>query len=87
MHHAVRHLRSQLDQATARIRTLEAELKHGKSKAAAHTEVNGSEDWASVSIYTLLSNTAPVEEIIVCPNDCLSERKPHTNKVINSDKL
>uniref|UniRef100_A0A667X4E9 Uncharacterized LOC115373698 n=2 Tax=Myripristis murdjan TaxID=586833 RepID=A0A667X4E9_9TELE len=47
VHHAVRHLRSQLDQATARIRSLEAELKHGKSKSAAHTEVNGSEDWAS----------------------------------------
>uniref|UniRef100_UPI003AAD9CAB uncharacterized protein n=1 Tax=Centroberyx gerrardi TaxID=166262 RepID=UPI003AAD9CAB len=46
VHHAVRHLRGQLDQATARIRTLEAELKHGKSKPTANTEVNGSEDWA-----------------------------------------
>ncbi|XP_044064213.1 uncharacterized protein si:ch73-95l15.5 [Siniperca chuatsi] len=43
VHHAVRHLRGQLDQAVSRIRTLEAELKHGKSKP---TEVNGSEDWA-----------------------------------------
>ncbi|KAM3613681.1 uncharacterized protein V6R79_003510 [Siganus canaliculatus] len=42
VHHAVKHLRHQLDQATSRIRTLEAELKHGKSKT---TEVNGSEDW------------------------------------------
>ncbi|XP_023141974.2 uncharacterized protein si:ch73-95l15.5 [Amphiprion ocellaris] len=43
VHHAIRHLRSQLDQAASRIRTLEAELKHGKSKPA---EVNGSENWA-----------------------------------------
>ncbi|KAI3361322.1 hypothetical protein L3Q82_013497 [Scortum barcoo] len=43
IHHAVRHLRGQLDQAASRIRTLEAELKHGRSK---HTEVNGSADWA-----------------------------------------
>ncbi|KAM9353540.1 uncharacterized protein ABDE67_005924 [Symphorus nematophorus] len=43
VHHAVRQLRGQLDQAVSRIRTLEAELKHGKSKP---TEVNGSEDWA-----------------------------------------
>ncbi|XP_008279315.1 golgin IMH1 isoform X2 [Stegastes partitus] len=42
VHHAIRHLRSQLDQATSRVRTLEAELKHGKSRPA---EVNGSEDW------------------------------------------
>lgn len=41
VHHAVRHLRGQLDQAVSRIRTLEAELKHGRSKP---TEVNGSED-------------------------------------------
>uniref|UniRef100_A0A3P8U397 Si:ch73-95l15.5 n=1 Tax=Amphiprion percula TaxID=161767 RepID=A0A3P8U397_AMPPE len=34
VHHAIRHLRSQLDQAASRIRTLEAELKHGKSKPA-----------------------------------------------------
>lgn len=45
--HAVRQLRGQLDQALSRIRTLEAELKHGKSRPA---EVNGSEDWASVSL-------------------------------------
>lgn len=43
VHHAIRHLRSQLDQAASRIRTLEAELKHGKSKPV---EVNGSENWA-----------------------------------------
>ncbi|XP_040901148.1 golgin subfamily A member 5 [Toxotes jaculatrix] len=42
VHHAVRHLRGQLDQAVSRIRTLEAELKHGRSKPA---EVNGL-DWA-----------------------------------------
>nr|XP_046255998.1 uncharacterized protein si:ch73-95l15.5 [Scatophagus argus] len=42
VHHAVRHLRGQLDQAVSRVRTLEAELKHGRSKPA---EVNGSEDW------------------------------------------
>ncbi|KAG7216554.1 hypothetical protein INR49_002041, partial [Caranx melampygus] len=42
LQHAVQHLRGQLDQAASRIRTLEAELKHGKSKP---TEVNGS-DWA-----------------------------------------
>ncbi|XP_060905978.1 uncharacterized protein si:ch73-95l15.5 isoform X1 [Labrus mixtus] len=41
--HAGKHLRGQLDQAVSRIRTLEAELKHGRSKPA---EVNGSEDWA-----------------------------------------
>ncbi|XP_037641080.1 uncharacterized protein si:ch73-95l15.5 [Sebastes umbrosus] len=41
--HAVRHLRGQLDQAVSQIRTLEAELKHGRGKP---TEVNGSEDWA-----------------------------------------
>lgn len=46
VHHAVRHLRGQLDQATARIRTLEAELKRGKSKPTANTDVNGSGDWA-----------------------------------------
>uniref|UniRef100_A0A3Q3IZ49 Short myomegalin-like EB1 binding protein N-terminal domain-containing protein n=1 Tax=Monopterus albus TaxID=43700 RepID=A0A3Q3IZ49_MONAL len=34
VHHAVRHLRGQLDQAVSRIRTLEAELKHGRSKPA-----------------------------------------------------
>ncbi|XP_041798732.1 uncharacterized protein si:ch73-95l15.5 isoform X2 [Chelmon rostratus] len=43
VHHAVRHLRGQLDQAVSRIRTLEAELKHGRSTPP---EVNGSEDWA-----------------------------------------
>ncbi|XP_073341636.1 uncharacterized protein [Pagrus major] len=43
VHHAFRQLRGQLDQAVSRIRTLEAELKCGKSKP---TEVNGSEDWA-----------------------------------------
>uniref|UniRef100_A0A3Q3X1K2 Short myomegalin-like EB1 binding protein N-terminal domain-containing protein n=1 Tax=Mola mola TaxID=94237 RepID=A0A3Q3X1K2_MOLML len=32
LHHAVRHLRGQLDQAVSRIRTLEAELEHGKTK-------------------------------------------------------
>ncbi|KAM7383053.1 hypothetical protein PAMP_002739 [Pampus punctatissimus] len=42
VHHGIRHLQAQLDQAVARIRTLEAELKHGKSKP---TEVNGSEEW------------------------------------------
>ncbi|XP_056142648.1 uncharacterized protein si:ch73-95l15.5 [Lampris incognitus] len=42
MHHAVRQLRGQLDQALARIRTLEAELKG----PADNTEVNGSADWA-----------------------------------------
>ncbi|XP_039974392.1 uncharacterized protein si:ch73-95l15.5 isoform X2 [Xiphias gladius] len=42
VHHAVRHLRGQLDRAVSRIRTLEAELKHGGSKPA---EVDGS-DWA-----------------------------------------
>nr|XP_020500144.1 GRIP1-associated protein 1-like [Labrus bergylta] len=41
--HAGKHLRGQLDQAVSRIRTLEAELKRGRSKPA---EVNGSEDWA-----------------------------------------
>ncbi|CAJ1062834.1 uncharacterized protein si:ch73-95l15.5 [Xyrichtys novacula] len=43
--HAVKHLRGQLDLALSRIKTLEAELKHGKSKPV---EVNGSEDWASL---------------------------------------
>ncbi|XP_029307615.1 uncharacterized protein LOC115021354 [Cottoperca gobio] len=43
VHYAVRHLRGQLDQALSHIRTLEAELKHGRSK---QTESNGSEDWA-----------------------------------------
>lgn len=47
VHHAVRHLRGQLDQAASRIRTLEAELKHGSKKPA---EVNGSGDWAPVSV-------------------------------------
>ncbi|KAM7421401.1 hypothetical protein PAMA_015501 [Pampus argenteus] len=42
VHHGIRHLQGQLDQAVARVRTLEAELKHGKSKP---TEVNGSEEW------------------------------------------
>ncbi|XP_026227471.1 paramyosin [Anabas testudineus] len=41
--HAVKHLRVQLDKALSRIRTLEDELKHGRSKSS---EVNGSEDWA-----------------------------------------
>ncbi|XP_056235677.1 uncharacterized protein si:ch73-95l15.5 isoform X1 [Seriola aureovittata] len=40
--HAVKHLRGQLDQAVSRIRTLEAELKHGRSEP---TEVSRS-DWA-----------------------------------------
>ncbi|XP_041648461.1 uncharacterized protein si:ch73-95l15.5 [Cheilinus undulatus] len=40
--HAVKHLRGQLDQALSRIRTLEAELKHGRSKPV---EANGSEEW------------------------------------------
>ncbi|XP_047455331.1 uncharacterized protein si:ch73-95l15.5 [Mugil cephalus] len=43
VHHAIRHLRGQLDQAASRIRSLEAELNQGRSKP---TEVNGSEDWA-----------------------------------------
>ncbi|KAI4811966.1 hypothetical protein KUCAC02_014824 [Chaenocephalus aceratus] len=43
VHHAAKHLRGQLDQALSHIRTLEAELKHGRSKP---TEVNGAEDWA-----------------------------------------
>ncbi|TMS11033.1 hypothetical protein E3U43_020026 [Larimichthys crocea] len=34
VHNAVRHMRGQLDQAVSRIRTLEAELKHGRSKPA-----------------------------------------------------
>ncbi|KAK2844961.1 hypothetical protein Q5P01_011620 [Channa striata] len=38
VHHAVRNLRGHLDQATSRIRSLEAELKHG-------SEVNGFEAW------------------------------------------
>lgn len=42
--HAVRQLRGQLDQALSRIRTLEAELKHGSKPG----EVNGSHDWASL---------------------------------------
>ncbi|XP_068615553.1 myomegalin [Brachionichthys hirsutus] len=41
---AVKQLRGQLDRAASRIRTLEAELKHGPSKA---TEVGVSEDWAA----------------------------------------
>ncbi|XP_076593633.1 uncharacterized protein LOC143324789 [Chaetodon auriga] len=44
---AVGHLRGQLDQAVSRIRTLEAELKGGRSKP---TEVNGSDDWAPVKL-------------------------------------
>lgn len=43
VHHGIRHLKGQLDQAASRIRTLEAELKHGRSK---QVEVNGSQDWA-----------------------------------------
>ncbi|XP_026173009.1 uncharacterized protein LOC113136409 [Mastacembelus armatus] len=43
VHNAVRHLRGQLDKAQSRIRTLETELKQGRSKPS---EVNGSEDWA-----------------------------------------
>uniref|UniRef100_A0A8D3BC74 Short myomegalin-like EB1 binding protein N-terminal domain-containing protein n=1 Tax=Scophthalmus maximus TaxID=52904 RepID=A0A8D3BC74_SCOMX len=39
---AVGHMRGQLDQAVSRIRTLEAELEHGRSKPS---KVNGS-DWA-----------------------------------------
>ncbi|XP_030604858.1 uncharacterized protein LOC115793853 [Archocentrus centrarchus] len=42
-HHGIRHLKGQLDQAASRIRTLEAELKHGRNKPE---EVNGSQDWA-----------------------------------------
>ncbi|XP_069571164.1 golgin subfamily A member 3 [Brachyistius frenatus] len=42
---AMKQLRVQLDQAGSRIRTLEAELKRGRSKPA---EVNGSEDWSSL---------------------------------------
>ncbi|XP_068425876.1 ELKS/Rab6-interacting/CAST family member 1 [Clinocottus analis] len=42
IHHAVIHLQGQLDQAVAHIRTLEAELKHGRGQ---HTEINGSDDW------------------------------------------
>lgn len=45
--HAVRHLRGQLDQAVSRIRTLEAQLRSGRSPREA--EVNGSEDWHPVS--------------------------------------
>lgn len=41
--HAVRHLRGQLDQAVSRIRTLEAELRSGRSPREA--KVNGSEEW------------------------------------------
>ncbi|XP_013884180.1 uncharacterized protein si:ch73-95l15.5 isoform X2 [Austrofundulus limnaeus] len=41
VHSAMKHLRAQLDQATSRIRTLEAELRRGGA------EVNGSEDLAS----------------------------------------
>lgn len=44
--HAVRHLRDQLDQAASRIRTLEAQLKSGRSEEA---KVNGSGDWHQVS--------------------------------------
>ncbi|XP_053700148.1 uncharacterized protein si:ch73-95l15.5 isoform X1 [Synchiropus splendidus] len=40
--HAVRHLRSQLDQALAKIRHLEFEQKHGKTNLP---EVNGFESW------------------------------------------
>lgn len=43
VHHGIRHLKGQLEQAASRIRTLEAELKHGRSK---QVEVNGSQDWA-----------------------------------------
>ncbi|CAI5661668.1 unnamed protein product [Oreochromis niloticus] len=43
VHHGIRHLKDKLDQAASRIRTLEAELKHGRSK---QVEVNGSQDWA-----------------------------------------
>ncbi|XP_042279165.1 uncharacterized protein si:ch73-95l15.5 isoform X1 [Thunnus maccoyii] len=46
VHNAVKHLQGQLDQAVARVRTLEAELKHGKSKP---TEVNGSEEWTPLA--------------------------------------
>ncbi|XP_041843860.1 uncharacterized protein si:ch73-95l15.5 isoform X2 [Melanotaenia boesemani] len=46
VHNAIKHLRAQLDQAASRIRTLEAELKHGGSKPA---ETNGSEDWSSLA--------------------------------------
>jgi len=46
VHHAVRHLQGQLDQAVAHIRTLEAELKHGRSQGP---EINGSDDWLPVS--------------------------------------
>ncbi|KAK9514216.1 hypothetical protein VZT92_027697 [Zoarces viviparus] len=42
VHHAARHLRGQLDQAVAQIRTLEAELKHGRGQ---QTQINGSDDW------------------------------------------
>ncbi|XP_068592001.1 protein Daple isoform X2 [Cebidichthys violaceus] len=42
VHHAVGHLRGQLDQAVAHIRTLEAELKHGRGQ---QTGINGSDDW------------------------------------------
>nr|XP_019949084.1 PREDICTED: uncharacterized protein LOC109633555 [Paralichthys olivaceus] len=42
VHQAVRNLRGQLNQAESRVRALEDELEHGRSKP---TEVNGS-DWA-----------------------------------------
>ncbi|KAM6910491.1 uncharacterized protein FYW49_012432 [Xenentodon cancila] len=45
-HHAIKHLRVQLDRAASRIRTLEAELKREGTKPV---EVNGSEDWTSLT--------------------------------------
>ncbi|XP_054477818.1 uncharacterized protein si:ch73-95l15.5 [Anoplopoma fimbria] len=42
VHHAVKHLRGQLDQAVAHIRTLEAEVKHGRGQ---QTQTDGSDDW------------------------------------------
>ncbi|XP_038832906.1 uncharacterized protein LOC120031293 isoform X1 [Salvelinus namaycush] len=44
VHLAVRQLRGQLDQAMARIKTLETELKHG-TKTKPDTNVSGPEDW------------------------------------------
>ncbi|XP_041722118.2 uncharacterized protein si:ch73-95l15.5 [Coregonus clupeaformis] len=44
VHLAVRQLRGQLDQAMARIKTLETELEHG-TKTKPDTNVNGPEDW------------------------------------------
>lgn len=58
--HAVRHLRGQLDKAVSRIKTLEAELKHGRSKA---TEINRSEDWAPVSAPLVLSHAPPLTAV------------------------